>query len=280
MSDPENAGLEVPIEGLAGIVAEFENECVSRADIWALAALVGAEYTQDEIEFPMVWVGRRNCGAEDPMNGPAALMPSADMDIHSLLDYFNNEFGFGPQEVVALLGAHSIGTVDEDNSGFVGRGFDDDNELLDNDYYRQLQNDVRWNQVNANRRQWEGGRGGSGDADEDGILMMNIDIALVRDFSAFLEGDGDVDCRFRNRGNNNRPVCPNAAQTIGFVQDYTDDNALFLNDFRDVIGRMLVRGYDTSSGCDSSDPCPFPGAFTSVSKSGSETGPLFGDYWG
>lgn len=270
MSDPENAGLEVPMDALNPIVAQYENLCLSRADIWAIAALVGADVTQNQLDFPLEWVGRRNCDDNDPRGGPARVMPSADLDVHALLDFFANEFGFGAQEVVALMGAHSIGRVDVVNSNFVGRGWDDDNDELDNNYYRQLDTDVRWNQVHARRFQWEGGRGGSGDADEDGIIMMNVDIALVRDFSDFFnEDNGDVDCRFRNRGpiNNQQPVCPNAAQTIGFVQEYRNDNGRFLNDFRNVMNRLLVHGYGADEGCDSNDPCRFQGAYEGAAVS-------------
>ena len=49
LSDASNAGLEIPINGLTGVVAQFENECISRADIWALAALVGAQRAQNQL---------------------------------------------------------------------------------------------------------------------------------------------------------------------------------------------------------------------------------------
>lgn len=143
MSDPENAGLDIPMDGLAPIVTQFENECISRADIWALAALVGAATTQDEQDFSTTWVGRQNCDAPDFKSGPFVQMPSAEIDIHGLLDYFQIEFGFDARQVVALMGAHSLGSVDPDNSGFIGRGWDDDNERLGNNYYQQLQDNVQ-----------------------------------------------------------------------------------------------------------------------------------------
>ena len=137
MSDPENAGLEVPIHALAPIVAEFEHDCLSRADIWALAGSVGVDRgiqnppDSSSINlFPFPWIGRQNCGADDPMNGPLVPMPHANMHIHDLLAYFNTEFGFDAPRVAALMGAHSLGRVEEDNSGFVGNGWDRDNEEL------------------------------------------------------------------------------------------------------------------------------------------------------
>ena len=84
-----------------------------------------------------------------------------------------------------------------------------------------------------------------------------------------------------NNGNNNRPVCPNSAQTRSIVEEYQENNGQFLNDFRDVLNKMLVNGYDTSGGCFSGDPCPFPGAFTSISRRGPDTAPghHWDDYW-
>lgn len=47
--------------------------------------------------------------------------------------------------------------------------------------------------------QWEGGRGGSSEADADGIIMLNVDISLLRDFSGDIEDNGQVNCRFGQR---------------------------------------------------------------------------------
>ena len=130
MSDNDNAGLEIPIDAIAPVVSQFENDCISRADIWALAALVGAQRSQNEQDFPLVWVGRQNCASDNPSNGPFVAMPSSDMHIHDMLAYFAGEFNFDGQQVAALLGAHSLGRVHEENSGFVGNGWDNNNREL------------------------------------------------------------------------------------------------------------------------------------------------------
>merc|ERR1712150_30078 len=97
-------------------------------------------------------------------------------DTEDVLDFFDDEFGFTDQETVALLGAHTIGAASRTNSGFDGpRGWVDNNEVLDNDYYREIvggggdlfdapnwdQEEVNNNAIPniPNRFQWERGGG-------------------------------------------------------------------------------------------------------------------------
>jgi hypothetical protein len=62
LSNPNNGGLDLPIAALEMIVADHENLSIgfSRADIWAFAALLGADMAQqgnDRVDFSMQWVG-------------------------------------------------------------------------------------------------------------------------------------------------------------------------------------------------------------------------------
>ena len=66
-------------------------------------------------------------------------LPEADITTSELFHFFDNEFGFSVKETVALMGAHTIGTLARENSGFNGtNGWVRDNLLLDNDYYHEL----------------------------------------------------------------------------------------------------------------------------------------------
>ena len=51
MTDPDNAGLDIPIGALSGIVSTWKSSDISRADIWSLAAMVGSEMTQAQRDF-------------------------------------------------------------------------------------------------------------------------------------------------------------------------------------------------------------------------------------
>ena len=51
MTNPDNAGLDIPIDSLSGIVSAWKSSDISRADIWSLAAMVGSEMTQAQRDF-------------------------------------------------------------------------------------------------------------------------------------------------------------------------------------------------------------------------------------
>ena len=159
MTFDDNAGLETPLEALADIVTKHELPTVgfSRADIWALSALVGADVAQErseyKVDFAMKWYGRQNCEARGPCLeadgttkrdcrfdlGPHRELPHETISSADLLHFFSHEFGFSDKETVALMGAHTLGSLSRSNSGFDGEnGWARDNLLLDNDYFKEL----------------------------------------------------------------------------------------------------------------------------------------------
>jgi hypothetical protein len=157
MTNPDNIGLEGPIQALEAVVAKHENLSIkfSRADIWALAALIGADMAQggeDRVDFSMEWIGRRNCEDQgecldahstvracSPDLGPHRELPPPHMTTADLFHFFSQDFGFDERETVALMGAHTLGGLSADNSGFNGvNGWVRDNTVLDNDYYFEL----------------------------------------------------------------------------------------------------------------------------------------------
>ena len=153
----KNAGLELPISEIQSIVDEHENEELgfSRADIWALAALVGADEAQPRpvVDFTLTSIGRKNCedaqnrcfdseGTQRPCSpdrGPHRELPSADITTEKLFHFFRDEFGFGVQATVALFGAHTLGVLTRENSGFDGpAGWVREETVLDNEYFFEL----------------------------------------------------------------------------------------------------------------------------------------------
>jgi Peroxidase len=155
----DNAGLEIPLAVLAPIVEKHESKSlgISRADIWALSAFVAADIAQErsdtKVDFSMEFIGRKNCedlndqcfdanGVErncSSVLGPHVELPMADITTDNLFHFFNEVFGFTVQETVALMGAHTLGSLTREHSGFPGpNGWVRDNLLLDHDYYREL----------------------------------------------------------------------------------------------------------------------------------------------
>ena len=155
LQDVNNRGLARPVDELRPVVEEFAIEGVTRADIWALAATVGADMAQgrEEVEFEFATYGRVTCedsndtcrrqGGEevpcDETHGPFRPSPSPDLTTHGLLTFFDETFGFSMEETIAIMGAHTLGRLRRDNSGFDGTdGWVRREDILDNEYYEQL----------------------------------------------------------------------------------------------------------------------------------------------
>lgn len=276
MLNPDNAGLEIPIDALAPVVAEHAVNGLTRADIWALAGAVGADTSQRQnrrVTYNFHYYGRPVCN-EDSL--PARVLPPADITSSGIVHFFRDEFGFDPRETAALMGAHSIGTLSRDHSGFTGNnGWDNNNRQLDINYYSQLiggqRNDngripdfatlfdaPNWNKeiVNnnnlrpiPNRHQWIRNRDGGK------LIMTNADIALVRDFSSFFDSTtGEVSCEFKNarRGN---PACPHAAQTFNHMAFFKFNEEEWLVEFRDVFMKVLHHGSNVEWDRCTNPPC-------------------------
>ena len=190
LGNPDNFGLEEPIDALASVVtAHTSDGGLTRADVWAMAAMVSAEDAQPNniagFTYSFEWYGRSTCDATDGKGGPERALPSSDLPTSKLLQFFFGEFGLNERETVAIMGAHSIGSLSRENSGFDGpNGWTNNNNVLDNRYYSELiggdrnlptddmtvlLNAPNWNQVLitnpdpiADRFQWNRGGGGGG----------------------------------------------------------------------------------------------------------------------
>ena len=223
LTNGDNFGLEEPIDALAPLVARYEHLGLTRADIWVLASLEGARGAQangDNLPFEMTWFGRPNC--EDTnvdsacvenecskKRGPHRELPSPHVTTHELISFFNAEFNFQePWQTVALMGAHTLGTLSRENSGFHGpNGWLGNTNRLDSNYFNDIVggtltdflNDdfeammdaANWQTAFYNntsfgtpdRVQWERR------TPPEHFVMLNADMALVRDLSGFIDDD-------------------------------------------------------------------------------------------
>lgn len=283
MTDPDNAGLDVPIAALEPVVNMFSHYGVTRADIWVLAALEGVSGQQadgdpDNRFFTMDWIGRPTCDGLDSADckeglcqqdrGPARALPSPNLNTHDLLAYFSDNFNFDARDTVAIMGAHTLGKLARENSGYNGvNGWLGNTRRFGNGYYddliggenasspvEELMDAANWGQIEvdnsdidgmANKFEWERG------TNPDHFVMINTDIALVRDLDGYINSaSGQVDCQFRcNRRNCVPDACPMAAQTFDIATEYAFDNGLFIEDFESAFKRMLNKGFDASGGC-------------------------------
>ena len=119
--------------------------------------------------------GRTDC-ANSPSTNEVFEFPEGTMDRSAMLEYFADHFGYTTDEVVALMGAHSLGLNVLDNSGYEGpytsQKFD-----LDNQYYIDMLPDsgLTWTneQTSAGKYQFTSGS----------YTRLNTDLELVYDLS-------------------------------------------------------------------------------------------------
>lgn len=151
LTNTDNNGLLVPVQALRTVVSRHANSGtkITRADIWALAAAVGADVLQTSVrvDFNMLTVGRVNCetantvcrnenGAQQAcsdVRGPHRDLPGMNTNSRQLFAFFADEFGFSTKETVAIMGAHTIGELRKSEVGVDGpNGWLPNNNVFDN----------------------------------------------------------------------------------------------------------------------------------------------------
>lgn len=233
---------------------------LSRADCWAIAAVTTAQQLNGVgFTFDLEHVGRRDCSNGDAIGDvrDSVDQPSASLTTDGLLDFFASEFGFDAQETVALMGAHTLGSLANGRTGFSGQWVTRP-RVLDNEFFQLLTDGSGGATTDYDQ---------SNDGNDNGLftwirraaenvtrrskrlIMLNVDMALVRDVSSHVvdQRTGEVSCALSDQTTSASPVCDIADQTFAQVAAYANDNQLWLEDFRDALTKMLVNGYDTSS---------------------------------
>lgn len=124
---------------------------MSRADFYALGSIKALETstteTVDKFTGRSVFaLGRSDCSSS-PTENVANDFPISTHNLTDTLKYFNAHFGYSANQVVALLGAHTLGRVHFENSGYEGRWVDGNGSTnlgpastLKNEYYINLKN--------------------------------------------------------------------------------------------------------------------------------------------
>lgn len=156
IDDDANAGLAIMQDILKPVKKKFPD--ISYADLWTMAGTQALALTGG----PRVAFGYGR--KDDPDNTtcpPLGRLPDAAQGAQHLRDVFYR-MGFGDKEIVALSGAHTLGSCHRTRSGFDGPWTT--NPLkFDNDYFVNLLN-ITWKV-----RKWEGPKQYT---DPSGKLMM------------------------------------------------------------------------------------------------------------
>ena len=140
MNKDSNAGLQDAIDMMENVYAEViaAGIDITRADLWAIGGRAAADYGMEGMpnhrdydstqtwrtvvqawvsKFPTFKTGRVDC-ATAPSTTDEHNFPSAHDNVDAVLTYFAGEFGFTDNQTVAIMGAHTYGGMDEDNSGY------------------------------------------------------------------------------------------------------------------------------------------------------------------
>lgn len=193
-----NAGLAVARSLLEPIKKQFP--WISYADLWTLAGCVAIE----EMGGPTIpWRAGRVDKPDGKACPPDGRLPDASKDASHVRDIFYR-MGFDDREIVALIGAHTLGRCHTDRSGYVNP-WTNAPTTFSNLYFQELVNN-KWR-----KKKWSGPEQYE---DKTGALMMlPADMALL------------WDRKFKK-----------------WVQTYAKDEDLFFKDFAAAFGKLLELG--------------------------------------
>lgn len=181
---------------------------ISRADFWIAAAnAVIRQQSVDnglDLRHTFRW-GRRD---RDTCGGSGDRLPSST-GCEQSEEVFMRRMGLEWRDVVALMGAHTLGSGNRDFSGHHGTWVSEDNngaQVFDKQYYVDMLEDA-WrprNQGNGNRggvpQDWTTGRG-------DDRVMLNTDICLAFDIDGSIRRDTPCCTRIENGNPDGRNEC-------------------------------------------------------------------------
>ena len=199
ITDGANAGLDMMQKVLEPVKRKYP--ALSYADLWTLAG-VHAIKLMGGPEVPFKF-GRtdEDDGATCPMNGR---LPDAGLGAEHLREVFYR-MGFDDQDIVALSGAHTVGSCHENRSGFDGPWTTCPTKF-DNEYFKNLLN-LTWNE-----REWDGPLQFA-DSATGKLMMLPTDIALTTDKSF-----------------------------VKYVKIYAKDEQKFFDDFATAMGKLIALG--------------------------------------
>jgi len=198
ITDGANAGLDIMQKILEPVKKRFPD--LSYADLWTIAGTQAIKLMGGpDVPF--------NFGRSDksdnttcPVNGR---LPDASLGADHLREVFYR-MGFDDKDIVALSGAHTVGSCHETRSGFDGPWTS--NPLkFDNEYFKNLL-DIKWKP-----REWDGPLQYTDPSDN--LMMLPTDMALIEDKSF-----------------------------LPYVKAYAKDQELFFTDFSTAFSKLISLG--------------------------------------
>jgi len=258
-SSHDNAGLIEPDSILlTSIEAMWQNSCdkISRADFWAMLAIIAVKQAEPTRTISIPYFYGRDDAAVCSYTGSRLPVSELSTNIQTV---FANRMGLSITDAVALLGAHTLGHVHPQFSGYGAptvtslsdNAWDNTPHVFDNNYYTNLL--APWNNQHAN-----GDRSNNADftasdtdnmwmKDTGGNIMLNSDMALAYSISQANNFHGVLHQRCSNGGGGcNNPRNSTRPSTLSIVQTFANNNAAFLAAFASAYTKMVNVGYGTS----------------------------------
>ncbi|GMH35454.1 hypothetical protein BSKO_03322 [Bryopsis sp. KO-2023] len=162
-----NAGLAVARDLLEPIKKQFP--WISYADLWTLGGAVAIE----EMGGPQIpWRPGRSDAPDSKFCPPDGRLPDGDKGHSHIRDVFYR-MGFNDQEIVALIGAHTLGRCHKANSGWDGP-WTNAPTTFSNLYFQELVNNKWVKKSGSDPLQYE-------DKKTKTLMMLPADMALLWD---------------------------------------------------------------------------------------------------
>jgi len=186
-----------------------KNPWISYSDLWTLAGVVAIQ----ELGGPTVpWKPGRKDTVEPSKVPPNGRLPNAEEGEKHIRQVFNR-MGFNDREIVALLGAHSLGRCHKDRSGYEGPWTFTPKRFTTQFYNHLLNKEWSTKEIDTNgvkKLQYKD--------DKDKLMMLPADMALR------------WDPEFKK-----------------IAEEYVKDRQLFFDDFAAAFGKLLELGVNRSS---------------------------------
>ncbi len=197
--DPANAGLSIAQDILLSVKQQFPD--VTIADLWTLAGCVAIEC----MGGPKVPFQYGRSDDNDNRRCPAhGRLPDANLGASHLRDVFYR-MGFDDRDIVALSGAHTVGSCHRLRSGFYGPWTSYPLQF-NNEYFRNLLDKTWVVQPDSSPQQYM-------DEETKKLMMLPSDICLIEDE------------KFKV-----------------YVQLYAQDESKFFMDFANAFGKLIRLG--------------------------------------